>query len=131
MKNDPKRATGRTTGLMLQALGKAVENPGMEVEFVDHHEQNHAQLQYCAETIEYLAGELRLDVTVRIEKTFCNDEGGECKLLVKSNWISPYAQRSPAEEAFKKVFFNYPDKQNSGGDLWIGFREGFEAAQKQ
>ena len=64
MKNDLNRATGRTTGLMLQALGKAIENPGTEVEFIDHHEQNFAQRQYCKERIEKIAKQLNLDVSV-------------------------------------------------------------------
>jgi hypothetical protein len=34
--DDPNRGTGRTTGLMLQALGNAALRRGAEVEFVDH-----------------------------------------------------------------------------------------------
>jgi hypothetical protein len=33
---DPNRQTGRTTGLMLQALGNAALARGVEVEFIDH-----------------------------------------------------------------------------------------------
>ena len=122
---DPKRATGRTTGLMLQALGKAVENPGTEVEFIDHHAQNHAQLQYCKERIESIAKTLNLDVSVGLGlKENCVDFG----LYVKSNWDSPYSQRTPAEEKWKEIYGSYPD---SLGDnvLFHSFKIGFEASQ--
>ena len=122
MKQDPKRATGRTTGLMLQALGKAVENPGTEVEFIDHHAQNHAQLQYCKERIESIAKTLNLDVSVRFVCEY------DWKLVVKSNWGSPYSQRTPAEEKWKEIYGSYPD---SLGDnvLFHSFKIGFEASQ--
>ena len=101
---DPKRATGRTTGLMLQAIGKAVENPGTEVEFIDHHEQNHAQLQLCKTKIELLAKTLNLDVSVDLRlKENIVDFG----LFVKSNWVSPYAQRTPAEEKWNEIYGYY------------------------
>ena len=122
---DPKRATGRTTGLMLQALGKAVENPGTEVEFIDHHAQNHAQLQYCKKMIENIAKTLNLDVSVGLGlKENCVDFG----LYVKSNWVSPYSQRTPAEEKWKEIYGSYPD---SLGDnvLFHSFKIGFEASQ--
>ena len=122
---DPKRATGRTTGLMLQALGKAVENSGTGVEFIDHHAQNHAQLQYCKERIESIAKTLNLDVSVGLGlKENCVDFG----LYVKSNWVSPYSQRTPAEEKWKEIYGSYPD---SLGDnvLFHSFKIGFEASQ--
>ena len=125
MKQDINRATGRTTGLMLQALGKAVENPGTGVEFIDHHAQNHAQLQYCKERIESIAKTLNLDVSVGLGlKENCVDFG----LYVKSNWVSPYSQRTPAEEKWKEIYGSYPD---SLGDnvLFHSFKIGFEAAQ--
>jgi hypothetical protein len=125
MMTDPKRATGRTTGLMLQALGKAVENSGTGVEFIDHHAQNHAQLQYCKERIESIAKTLNLDVSVGLGlKENCVDFG----LYVKSNWVSPYSQRTPAEEKWKEIYGSYPD---SLGDnvLFHSFKIGFEASQ--
>ena len=100
MKQDINRATGRTTGLMIQALGKAVENPGTEVEFIDHQKQNFAQLQYCKERIEKIAKKLNLDVSVKnCHYAYRPEE--EDKLLVKSNWISPYSQSRVAEEKWK------------------------------
>ena len=125
MKNDPKRATGRTTGLMLQALGKAVENPGTEVEFIDHHHQNHAQLQMCKIRIQSIANKLKLDVSVDLRlKENLVDYG----LYVKSNWVSPYTQRTPAEEKWKELYGSYPDSP-SDGVLFHSFKIGFEAAQ--
>ena len=133
MKNDPKRATGRTAGLILQALGKAVENPGTEVEFVDHHEQNHAQLQLCKERIESIAKQLNLDVSVVIRSNKLDDRfrPEPFSLYVKSNWVSPYARRTPVEEAFKDNYGVYPNELKSVDDhkCWASFKRGFEAAQ--
>ena len=126
---DPKRATGRTTGLMLQALGKALENPGINVEFIDHHAQNHGQLQLCKTKIKLLAETLNLDVSVDLRlKENLVDFG----LYVKSNWVSPYSQRTPAEEAFKDNYGVYPDELKSVDDhkCWASFKRGFEASQK-
>lgn len=127
MKNDTKRATGRTTGLMLQALGKAIENPGKEVEFIDHHPQNHAQLQIYKQQIELLAKTLNLDVTVGIKlKEYLVDFG----LYVTSNWVSPYSQRTPAEEAYKRVHGVYPCFCTDWEIFEKAFNLGLEAAQK-
>ena len=128
MKNDPKRATGRTTGRILQALGRAVENPGKEVEFFEHYyPQKVAQLQLCKTKIELFAKTLNLDVSVRLgfSKNFA-DYG----LFVKSNWVSPYAQRTPAEEKWKELYGFYPAKQLYDAERWEYFQQGFEAAQK-
>ena len=68
MKTDPKKATGRTLGLALQAIGKAVENPGTEVEFINHNPQKQwGQHQQCKDQIEHLAKTLFLDVSVEIK----------------------------------------------------------------
>ena len=125
---DPKRATGRTTGLMLQALGKAVENPGTGVEFIDHHAQNHAQLQYCKKMIENIAKTLNLDVSVNNWARVNTNNMADFGLYVKSNWVSPYSQRTPAEEKWKEIYGSYPD---SLGDnvLFHSFKIGFEASQ--
>ena len=121
---DPKRATGRTTGLMLQALGEAVENPGKEVEFIDHHEQNHGQLQLYKTKIELLAKILNLDITVEIV-----NKGWRFATYVKSNWVSPYTQRTPAEEKWNEIYGYYPAKR-CDAERWEYFQQGFEAAQK-
>ena len=105
---DTKRATGRTTGLMLQALGEAVKNPGTEIEFIDHHAQNHTQLQLYKTKIELLAKTLNLDVSVDLRlKENIVDFG----LFVKSNWVSPYSQRTPAEEKWNEIYGYYPAKR--------------------
>ena len=132
MMTDPKRATGRTTGLMLQALGKAVENPGTEVEFIDHREQNHAQLQMCKEMIERIAKQLNLDVSVKNWTRVNTNNTADFGLYVKSNWVSPYSQRTPVEEAFKDNYGVYPNELKSVDDhkCWASFKRGFEASQK-
>ena len=131
MKQDPKRATGRTTGLILQALGKAVENPGTEIEFINHNPQNVGQHQMCKERIENIAKQLNLDVSVEIRSNKLDDRfrPEPFSIFVKSNWVSPYSQRTPAEEKWKEIYGSYPD---SLGDnvLFHSFKIGFEAAQK-
>lgn len=129
MKNDPKRATGRTLGLALQCIGKAIENPGTEIEFIDHHPQNHAQLKICKQQIERLAKTLHLDVSVGIK---LKENFVDFGLYVKSNWVSPYARRTPVEEAFKDNFGVYPNelKTTVGFDCWESFKRGFEASKK-
>jgi hypothetical protein len=128
---DTKRATGRTTGLMLQAIGKAIENPGKEVEFIDHHAQNHAQLQLCKTKIELLAKTLNLDVSVDIRSNKLDDRfrPEPFSIFVKSNWVSPYAQRTPAEEKWNEIYGYYPAKR-CDAERWEYFQQGFEAAQK-
>lgn len=131
---DPKRATGRTTGLILQALGKAVENPGTEVEFIDHYAKNYAQLQFCKERIEKIAKQLNLDISVDIRSNKLDDRfrPEPFSIFVKSNWVSPYSQRTPVEEAFKDNYGVYPDELKSVDDhkCWASFKRGFEASQK-
>lgn len=126
MKNDPKRATGRTTGLMLQAIGKAIENPGTDVQFINHNPQNHAQHQMCKRQIELLAKTLNLDVSVDLKVKENLDDFG---LFVKSNWVSPYARRTPAEEKWNEIYGYYPAKR-CDAERWEYFQQGFEAVQK-
>lgn len=130
MKNDPKRATGRTLGLVLQALGKAVENPGTEVEFIDHYAQNHAQLQYCKERIEKIAKQLNLDISVIVKLEGKRHFYQYHSLYVKSNWVSPYSKRTPAEEAYKRVHGVYPSFCTDWEIFEKAFNLGLEAAQK-
>ena len=114
-------------GLALQAIGKAVENPGTEVEFINHNPQNLGQHQQCKDQIEHLAKTLFLDVSVEIKlRKNLVDLG----VFVKSNWVSPY-KRTPAEEAFKDNYGVYPDELVSLHELdcWKSFKRGFEAAQ--
>lgn len=127
MNQDPKRATGRTLGLALQSIGKAVENPGTNIEFIDHYyPQNHAQYQLCKEKIESIAKQLNLDVTVLVSY-YGHGPKQEWKLLVKSNWISLYSQRTPAEEAYKKLHGMYPCYSTD----WEIFEEAFNLGVKE
>ena len=126
MKNDPKRATGRTTGRVLQALGKSVENPGEEVEFIDHHyPEKLTHLQMCRELIFNIAKKLNLDISVEVK--YVDDD--VYKVFVKSDWVSPYSQRTPAEEKWKELYGFYPAKRYDA-ERWEYFQQGFEASQK-
>ena len=94
MKTDTKRATGRTTGRILQALGNAVENPGKEVEFFEHYyPQKVTHLQMCRERIVNIAKKLNLDISVEVK--YVDDD--VYKVFVKSNCVSPYAQPTSAK----------------------------------
>lgn len=125
MTQDTNRATGKTTGLMLQAIGKAIENPGMEVEFIDHHcPQSPAQLQLCKKKIENIAQQLNLDIAVVVVH-YPFRENEKDKIYVKSNWISPYSQTREAEEKWREIYGYCPDKQQL---VWHYFQQGFEAA---
>jgi ribose 5-phosphate isomerase len=63
--NDPNRGTGRTTGLMLQALGNAVMARGADVEFVDHWPHTHHAAHRMKCQIEAMAETLGLLMDVR------------------------------------------------------------------
>ena len=130
MKHDPKRATGRTTGLILQALGKAVENPGTEVEFINHNPQNVGQHQMCKKQIELLAETLHLDVSVEIRSNKLDDRfrPEPFSIFVKSNWVSPYSQRTPAEEKWKEIYGSYPANWYDV-EKFECFKKGYEAAK--
>lgn len=130
METDTNRATGRTTGLILQALGKAVENPGTEIEFINHNPQNVGQHQMCKKQIEFLAETLHLDVSVEIRSNKLDDRfrPEPFSIFVKSNWVSPYSQRTPAEEKWKEIYGFYP--KTDVDEYWECFLKGFEAAQK-
>jgi Spy/CpxP family protein refolding chaperone len=66
--NDPNRGTGRTTGLMLQALGNAALACGAEVEFVDHWPHTHHAAHRMERQIEGMAETLGLLMDVRRDK---------------------------------------------------------------
>lgn len=63
--DDPKRGTGRTTGLMLKALGEAALARGSEVEFVDHFPHTHSSADRMAHQLRSMAEMLGLLVSVR------------------------------------------------------------------
>ena len=130
MTQDTNRATGKTTGLMLQAIGKAIENPGKEVEFIDHCPQTTAQLHQCRQRIENIVQQLNFDITVKIKPNKLDDRfrPEAFSIFVKSNWVSHYSKQTLAKEAFKKVFGRYPDKWDWDYGRWHLFQIGFEAA---
>ena len=67
MTDDKCRGTGRTTGLMLLALGNASLARGEYVPFVDHCEMSVGSARIHKECIELLAKKLGLDVDVRLD----------------------------------------------------------------
>lgn len=130
MKNDPKRESGRTIGLILQCIGKAVENPGTEIEFINHNPQNLAQHLRCRKMIEETAKKLNLDITVVLRGKTNSDD---FEVIVKSNWVSPYAKKSEVEEAYKNVYGGYPDTSMDDYGCyynvsWNHFNHGYNAA---
>lgn len=127
--DNTKRASGRTLGLALQAIGKAVENPGTEVEFIDHYAQKYSQLSFCKKRIEILAEKLGLDISVDIRSNKLDDRfrPEPYSIFVKSNWVPPYAKRTPAEESWKNYFGEYPNETDT---TWKYFNIGFSRASK-
>ena len=63
--DDQNRGTGRTTGLMLQALGNAALARGAEVEFVDHWPHTHHAAHRMERQIRAMAETLGLMMDVR------------------------------------------------------------------
>lgn len=64
---DPLRGAGRTTGLMLVAIGTALLKPDEWVEFTDHYERGPSHADIYAQSIRaaaYLLG-ITVDVEVR------------------------------------------------------------------
>ena len=58
------RGTGRTTGLMLQALGKALTACGKEVEFVDHTPHTYASAHAMQRRLTQIVSSLGLCMQV-------------------------------------------------------------------
>ena len=71
------RGTGQTTGLILQAIGKAVAAYGEEIEFVDHCGQTYSRAKRLKFVILQLAERLQMRVSVRRKGS---------QLLIKSIW---------------------------------------------
>ena len=70
--DDPNRGTGRTTGLILQALGNAALARGKSVEFIDHcphtYESARAWRQLVKDRAEYL--NLKMEVSREGNRVF-------------------------------------------------------------
>ena len=62
--NDEVRGTGRTTGLMLRAIGDALLDPGGEVEFCDHEPHTYTSARMAHIAIDQMAATLGLAVAV-------------------------------------------------------------------
>ncbi|GAG57159.1 unnamed protein product [marine sediment metagenome] len=77
------RGTGRSTGLLLQAIGGAALAKGDEVEFVDHYRHTYYSAGIWKEYLESIIQGLRLRMTVRRE---------ECRVFVRSCLSEQLAQ---------------------------------------
>lgn len=114
------RASGRTIGLMLQTLGLAVKNPGLEVEFVDHHLHTISSARIHAHRLVSITRSLGLNVTVK---------NVEEKVFLISKYQSPYSlKRTPAEEKWKDIYGNYPIETNAA---WGYFKKGFTISETE
>jgi hypothetical protein len=67
--NDKMRGTGRSTGLILIALGTASLKPGKWIEFKDHQKHGRDGAMMWRERIYDIAGCLYLCVRVKTEKS--------------------------------------------------------------
>jgi hypothetical protein len=61
------RQTGRTTILYMKAIVKALENPGVMVEFIDHYEHNYAISKYHRENLKFIIKQLGYSIIVKGE----------------------------------------------------------------
>jgi hypothetical protein len=64
--DDPLRGTGRTTGLMLKAIGDALLKPDEWVEFVDHYGHDRNVAESHAEQLRWVAEAVGLTIKTRI-----------------------------------------------------------------
>jgi len=56
------RQTGRTTILYMKAIVKALENPGIMVEFIDHYEHNWEGARYHRENLKTIINKLGYNI---------------------------------------------------------------------
>jgi len=75
--DESARGTGRTTGLILQALGRAALARGEDVEFVDHDPHTHQSAHRLTWAIKSMAALCGLFVVVRREGS---------RVFVRSAW---------------------------------------------
>jgi CCR4-NOT transcriptional regulation complex NOT5 subunit len=61
------RQTGRTTILYMKAIVKALENPGIMVEFMDHYEHNWDRSRYHRDNLKYIIKQLGYSIIVKGE----------------------------------------------------------------
>jgi hypothetical protein len=61
------RQTGRTTILYMKAIVKALENPGVMVEFIDHYEHNYARSRYHRENLKDIIKQLGYSIIVIVK----------------------------------------------------------------
>jgi hypothetical protein len=59
------RQTGRTTILYMKAIVKALENPGIMVEFIDHYYHNYDRSKYHKKNLETIIEKLNYHIIVQ------------------------------------------------------------------
>jgi hypothetical protein len=71
------RQTGRTTILYMKAIVKALENPGIMVEFIDHYEHNWDRAGYHRDNLKFIIKQLGYNIIVKGEAQvyLCNEFG--------------------------------------------------------
>jgi len=64
--DDTMRGTGRTTGLMLKAIGEALRFPASEVEFKDHHRMTIDSAKKMRRDLQSMADRLGLRIVATV-----------------------------------------------------------------
>ena len=67
--DDPYRGTGRTTGLIFQAIGNAILARGPEVEVVDHYPHTRCSAEKIGKQIQTIVKAAGLLMDVRLDET--------------------------------------------------------------
>lgn len=121
MEDQSKRRSGRTTGLMLEAIGKAVKSPGTLVEFTDHYTQGSRLNSSChIQKLKELIKSLNLNVTVT------RSASGD-KIFLFSNHCGYDNDLASAEKSWEHF---YGEKPNLCSRDWSFFKLGYERAKK-
>ena len=69
------RGTGRTTTLYMKAIAEALDNPGKQVEFIDHHPHTISLANHHAENLKSIITKLGYNISVYTDKNqvfLCN-----------------------------------------------------------
>jgi hypothetical protein len=83
---DPYARTGRTTGLIFEALGRAMLNPGKQAILRDHYKNNRKNLQRLRDIVCDICQEFSLKMEVKISD--------DC-LLIRSLLLAPEKPQDP------------------------------------
>jgi hypothetical protein len=79
---DDQRTSGRTTGLVLQAISRAVLAPGIETEFIDHSRHDLRWVLSYARCLQSACAALSLgDMKIRVDGP---------RVFIKSEYVPRY-----------------------------------------